>query len=156
MSIQPANPPAAGFSLIELLFVIVFIAVAGGFLISQFGTIDAGSKLQRATIEIESVRGAAQAWRQAPAQQGRYTNVSVRNLRDNGYGVRPLTNGRSQNAYGLDIAIAPHSGGTDATLTYQTDDPEACAKLLQQYRGIPGVKNGGTSCSGSTLSLRLE
>ena len=146
-----------GFTLVELGIYLAVLAVVGAFVVTQWGNINSGLRVERAYAELERVKTAAEAYRSASANAGLYTNIGIAVLSTNGYNVEPFTTGTNQNTYGLDVTIAAAGSppATDATLTYDFDNPEDCQQMIQRFDGVTGVK-GTPTCSGNDLTVTLE
>ncbi len=145
----------SGFSLVELLVYAAIVAVSAVFIANQFDNLRAGGAIERAYAEIEKVRSAAISYRNSPRRSGSYADITITLLANQGYNVRPFTDGENENTYGRSITLASADSGADATLTYETDSSEACGQLIERYTGAYGIK-GNPSCSTSTLTLTLE
>ena len=147
----------AGFTLVELGIYLAVLAVVGAFVVTQWGNINSGLRVERAYAELERVKTAAEAYRSAAANAGLYTGISMTALSTNGYNVEPFTTGTNQNTYGLDVAIAGAGSptNTDAELTYDFDNPEDCQQMIQRFDGVTGV-SGTPTCAGNELTVTLE
>ena len=123
----------AGFTLVELGIYLAVLAVVGAFVVTQWGNINSGLRVERAYAELERVKTAAEAYRSASANAGLYTNIDITALSTNGYNVEPFTTGTNQNTYGLTVTIAPDGTptGTDAELIYEFDNSEDCNQMIQ-------------------------
>lgn len=145
-----------GFTLVELGIYLAVLAVVGAFVVTQWGNINSGLRVERAYAELERVKTAAEAYRSASANAGLYAGITIQELSDNGYNVEPFTTGTNQNTYGLNVAITPASSDTDATLTYQFDNPEDCQQMIQRFDGVTGIKTTPTCSATDELSVTLE
>ena len=148
-----------GFTLVELGIYLAVLAVVGAFVVTQWGNINSGLRVERAYAELERVKTAAEAYRSAAANAGLYTAISVTNLSDNGYNVEPFTDGDDENTYGLDVAIvaAGTPAGTDATLTYNFDNEEDCNQMIQRFDdSVTGIKTVPTCTAAGLLTITLE
>ena len=148
-----------GFTLVELGIYLAVLAVVGAFVVTQWGNINSGLRVERAYAELERVKTAAEAYRSAAANAGLYTAISITNLSDNGYNVEPFTDGDDENTYGLDVVIvaAGTPAGTDATLTYNFDNEEDCNQMIQRFDdSVTGIKTTPTCTTAGELTVTLE
>lgn len=149
----------AGFTLVELGIYLAVLAVVGAFVVTQWGNINSGLRVERAYAELERVKTAAEAYRSASANAGLYTGISMTALSTNGYNVEPFTTGTNQNTYGLNVAIgqAGTPVGTDAELTYGFDNPEDCQQMIQRFDdSVTGIKTTPTCTPAGQLTVTLE
>ena len=152
------NRKEAGFTLVELGIYLAVLAVVGAFVVTQWGNINSGLRVERAYAELERVKTAAEAYRSASANAGLYTGITMAALSTNGYNVEPFTTGTNQNTYGLTVAIAAAGSpaGTDATLTYGFDNTEDCNQMIQRFdASVTGIKATPT-CPGDVFTVTLE
>ena len=148
-----------GFTLVELGIYLAVLAVVGAFVVSQWGNINSGLRVERAYAELERVKTAAEAYRVAAANGGLYTAITIEELSDNGYNVEPFTDGVNENTYGLTVTIAAAGtpAGTDATLTYGLDSEEDCNQMIQRFDdSVTGIKVIPTCTAAGLLTITLE
>ena len=149
------NVKQTGISLLEILVWLVIVAALAAFVVDKFAGVRSGANLEFASAEIQQVKSAAETYRMTSAQRRRFTNISVTRLAERGYNVEPLVTGENENVYGLSVTVAPANNATDATLTYETPEPEDCIQLVDRFTNESGVK-GVPSCSGNVLTLTIE
>lgn len=155
LNLNPAFK-AGGFSLVELLVYVAIVGLSAVFIANQFGNLSAGSAIERAYTEIEKVRGAAVNYRNSPKRSASYADISITQLSEQGYNVRPLSDGTDENTYGLSVTIAPGSSGATAILTYATDTASSCKQLLERYSGSYGIKGDPTCTDAGVVTITLE
>lgn len=151
-----------GVTLPEMGLYVGVLAILGVVVAANWGNVQAGIRVEQAYAEVIKVMAAAQAYRAAPANGGSYTGVTIDDLSDDGYNVKPFDDGVNENTYGLTIDIDPAGtpSGSDATLTYQIGISEDCAQLVERLTDAPGVKTtptcGTVSTVANSLTVTLE
>ena len=146
-----------GLTLVELAIYIAVLAGVAIFAATQFGAITSAGQMERAYSEVARVKGAAEAYRAAPAQRGSFIGITVAALANGGYNVEPFTTGTNQNTYGLNVVVAPGGtpNGSDATITYTTGAAADCEQLIDRFTNTAGVR-GAPTCAGAVLTLTVE
>lgn len=144
-----------GLTLIELLTFAALFAIVGIVFGPRLAGVFSGQEIGTAQVEIDTVMAAGSVYRSAPANQGLYTGISVTELNNSGYQVAPFTTGVNQNVFGATVAIASVASNTDATVTYGTEDAQACAQLVERYTNDARVK-GTPSCTGANFSVTID
>ena len=157
--ISPARVPVtrdrrdAGFSLVEALAVLAVAAIVIAFAIPKIQEMFFNTNVEQAYSESVDLIIAGQRFRSV---NGDYTAITVQKLKDEGYGLQKYTDGTGENAYGLDIIIAPKSSNADAEITYQFDAEEACKQIEARVGKIQAVKTV-TACAGTgPYTLKFE
>ena len=139
----------AGITLPEVGIYVGMLALVGLVVVGQQGGLFAGARIEHAFAEIVRVKVAAEAYRTAPKNKGKYTGANVGVLADNGYNVGSLETGTGENVYGLDVVLAPKNSNTDIEMKYTLASEEACKQMIQRWEEQVGVK-GVPTCASAT------
>ncbi len=127
-----------GFTIVELLIVIVVIGILAALVITTFNGIQQKGRDTERQTDIKALHGQLEAYY---AQNGRYPTLT--SLNDATF--------RSDNLKGLDTEALQDPKGSSATLV------GAPAANSYSYVATPsGCDNSTTDCSGYTLTATLE
>lgn len=134
------NKKQRGFTIVELLIVIVVIGILAALVITTFSGIQQKGRDTERQTDIKALHGQLEAY---SAQNGRYPTLA--NLNDAAF--------RSANLKGLDAEALQDPKGTAQTLV--------AAAVANSYAYIvtpSGCDNadGGTDCASYTLTATLE
>ena len=127
-----------GFTIVELLIVIVVIGILAALVITTFTGIQQKARNTERETDIKALQGQIEAYY---AQNGKYPTLA--NLNDGTF--------RSSNMKGLDAEALKDPKGTAQTLV------AAAAANSYAYTVTPsGCDNSATDCSGYTLTATYE
>ncbi len=156
----PACPDhrTAGFSLVEALAVLAVAAMVIAFAVPKIQEMFFNTNVEQAYSEVVDLVIAGQRYRSVNSD---YDGITVKKLKDDGYGLQKYTDGDGENAYGLDITITPKSSNADAEITYQFDAAEACEQIEARVGNIKAVKSSpAPACAASsgvhTLTFQIN
>lgn len=138
-----------GITLPEMGAYVGMLALVGLVVVGQQAGLFGGARIEHAYAEIVRVKVAAEAYRSMPSNNGKYTNVDVEELADNGYNVGSLEDGTGENVYGLDVVLAPKNSNTDVELKYTLGSQEACNQMIQRWEDQIGIKGTPTCAAAS-------
>ena len=127
-----------GFTIVELLIVIVVIGILAALVITTFTGIQQKARNTERTTDIKAIHGQVEAYF---AQNGKYPTLA--NVNDATW--------RGTNMKGLDAEALKDPKGAAQTLA------DAAAANVYSYVVTPsGCDNSSTDCSGYTLTATLE
>ena len=154
--------PQRGYSLLEMLVVVVLIAllsvIAFGIFVDTRSTVDS----TRALTEINTIIGSAQRYRTTFAQGGLYTGISIAALTARNYPVGGIDTRGNRNVYEVVVGLAPTTAAAeDATLLYTTESAAACTGLRDIFASgtggtdaVPGIVSA--TCATATLNIVID
>ena len=150
----PGSPdrPEAGFSLVEALAVLAVAAIVIAFAVPKIQEMFFNTNVEQAYSESVDLIIAGQRFRSVNSD---YDGITVTKLKDEGYGLQKYTDGTGENAYGLNITIAPKNTNADAEITYQFDAQEACEQIEARVKNIKAVKTTPAPACGTTAPYTL-
>lgn len=160
---KPGDHVERGATAGEILLYVGISAVILAFVGGIALTVTSGQRLNQAASELNMLIWAGEKYRSTNRAYGGtgVTNVTVQRLVDRAYGLskKKYSDGTNENVYGLTMTIASASGGSNATITYQTDTEEACLQLGDQMANNTMLTVGSSPCTGSgpyTLTVTLN
>ncbi len=153
-----------GFTAIEYVAIVAAIAIATIAVVSASSGFFSSSKKNSAILEVSKIVNAAKLYRIA---NNDYAAIAIDTMADDGYDIEPFTDGVAENAYGLNVDIAPVAANSDALMMYDTDGDAACASLKSRYgESADGIASafcaadtattGTTTSTGPRLLLTIE
>jgi len=145
----------AGLSIWEIVGGLAVMTALAAIFWPQISSVVMGNQINGAYSEINTLLNAGASYRQAPANGGLYTSITVEVLNDNGYNVGKFDDGVNENVFGETVSVAAANSNTDMTLTYVTDSAESCLQLVQRYTNDSLLKSA-PSCSTATLTLTID
>ncbi|MYD42978.1 MAG: prepilin-type N-terminal cleavage/methylation domain-containing protein [Gammaproteobacteria bacterium] len=154
------NARQRGYSLIEIAFGVAIVAAIAVVAAVFIGDVNKSLNTSQALAQINTLVASARQYRSTFSQGGLYTDLSMAELKDQGYSTGWMDGDSPINVYGLDVTLVETSGSSskDATLTYDTPSADACALLERSFKRGTDYVNGikSTACASGVLTLTID
>lgn len=134
----------AGFSLVEIISVIVIIGIVLAYLVPRLGD---ATRTARVNLAHQEVIGLISATTQYRHNEGSYTGLTTAKLVADGYHIE------ENNVYGKGITIVAVSA-IQATITYTLTEAKACKQLAVRLKN--SIEPSTAVCSAMIVTVTIN